>query len=186
VAARIVAALAILAVVALYLYWTARRLDRLHARIDAAGAALDSQLARRNSHVVEFCDAATLPAGVAEDLRVAVAAASFVPGLGHDREVVENGVTRALAIAVSASRRSFEAPSGAAIDLHDEALRASFARGFYNDAVRDALVIRDRRVVRWLGLAGRAPHPAYFEMFDEELPVAPHEMIARISLAPQA
>jgi hypothetical protein len=43
--------------------------------------------------------------------------------------------------------------------------------------VRDALVIRDRRVVRWLRLAGRAPHPAYFEMDDEELPVS------RISVA---
>jgi hypothetical protein len=54
------------------------------------------------------------------------------------------------------------------------------ARRFYNDTVRDALVVRDKRVVRWLGLAGHAPHPAYFEMDDEELP-AP-----QISLAWQA
>jgi hypothetical protein len=54
--------------------------------------------------------------------------------------------------------------------MHDEALRATFARRFHNDAVRDALVVRDRRLVRWLRLAGSAPHPAYFEMDDEELP----------------
>jgi hypothetical protein len=176
VLARIVAALAILAILALYLYWTARRLDRLHARADAAATALDSQLARRGVHVLEFCDAVALPSGVADQLRVAVAAASFVPGLGHDREVVENAVTHALTKAIDRSRPSFEAPSAAASGLHDEALRASFARGFYNDAVRDALVIRDRRLVRWLRLAGRAPHPAYFEMSDEELPAPPHEI----------
>jgi hypothetical protein len=172
VVARIVAAVAILAVVGLYLYWTARRLDRLHARVDAAAAALDAQLARRGSHVLEFCDAVRLPRGTVEELRVAVAAAGFVPGLGHDREVVENAVTHALARAVKASRRSFEDGSDAARGLHDEALRASFARGFYNATVRDALVVRDRRMVRWLRLAGRAPHPAYFEMDDQELPVS--------------
>ena len=65
--------------------------------------------------------------------------------------------------------RAHRAP---ATELHDEALRATFARRFYNDTVRDALVVRDRRVVRWLRLAGSAPHPAYFEMDDEELAVA--------------
>lgn len=174
--AKVVAFAAILAVVALYLFWTARRLDRLHARIDAAAAALDAQLSRRDAHVLEFCDTVTLPRGVAVELRAAVAAATAIRGLGHDREVVENAVTRALVRAVKASRRSFLDASSAATDLHDEALRASFARGFYNDAVRDALAIRDRRVVRWLRLAGRAPHPAYFEMFDEELPVTRHEI----------
>jgi len=179
VIAKIVAVLAILAVLALWLFWTARRLDRLHARIDAAAAALDAQLARRDAHVLEFCEAVTLPRGVDLQLRSAVAAADLVSGLGHDREVVENAVTHALAHAVRVSPRSFLEPSGAATDLHDEALRASFARGFYNDTVRDALVIRDRRMVRWLRLAGRAPHPAYFEMFDEELPVAPIPLAER-------
>jgi hypothetical protein len=177
---QIVATLAILAVVALYLYWTARRLDRLHGRVDAAAAALDAQLARRGTHVIEFCDAMTLPADTEAALRAAVDAAGTVAGLGHDREVVENAVTRELAAAVVTARRRFADPSPAASGLHDEALRASFARGFYNDTVRDALVIRDRRVVRWLRLAGRAPHPAYFEMDDEELPVA------RIPVAQQA
>jgi hypothetical protein len=66
------------------------------------------------------------------------------------------------------------------VDVHDDALRASIARRFYNDTVRDALVVRDRRVVRWLALAGHAPHPAYFEMDDEELPTP------GISVAPRA
>jgi hypothetical protein len=178
VVAEIVAALAIVAVMGLYLLWTAQRLDRLHARVDAAAAALDGQLSRRGASITSFSSAVRLADDVADELRSVAAAAAAVPGLGHDREVVENAVTHALARAVATSPRSFAAPSAAGTELHDEALRASFARGFYNDTVRDALVIRDRRLVRWLRLAGHAPHPAYFEMDDEELPVS------RISVAP--
>jgi hypothetical protein len=176
----IVAALAIVAVLARYLYWTASRLDRLHARVDAAGFALDEQLGRRGASVVFFSTAMPLNRDTAETLTRSAREAAAVPGLGHDREVVENAVTRALADAVATSLDCFTDPSPAAAELHDEALRASFARGFYNDTVRDALVIRDRRVVRWLRLSGHAPHPAYFEMDDEELPVS------RISVASQA
>ncbi|MCW2667162.1 MAG: hypothetical protein JWN57_2124, partial [Frankiales bacterium] len=38
---------ALVVVLALYVTWTAGRLDRLHARVDAAWAALDAQLVRR-------------------------------------------------------------------------------------------------------------------------------------------
>jgi hypothetical protein len=173
----VVAALGVVAYLVLYALWTARRLDRLHARVDAAAAALHAQLARRGSMATEFSVAAALKPQVAGSLEQAAAAVAGVPGLGHDREVVEGALTRALAAAVASSPASFADPSSEATEMHDEALRATFARRFYNDAVRDALVVRERRVVRWLRLAGRAPHPAYFEMDDVELPVA------RISVA---
>ena len=35
-----------------------------------------------------------------------------------------------------------------------------------NDAVRDTLGLRSRRLVRWLRLAGTAPMPTYFEIAD--------------------
>ena len=38
------------------------------------------------------------------------------------------------------------------------------ARSVHNDAVRDTLVLRSRRLVRWLHLAGTAPLPSYFEI----------------------
>lgn len=173
----IVAALAVVAYVVWYALWTARRLDRLHARVDAAAAALHAQLVRRSSMVAAFGVVVPLNPEIALALASAASEASVMPGLGHDREVVENAVTRALTRAVADSPESFAEPSNAATEMHDEALRASFARRFYNDTVRDALVVRDRRVVRWLRLAGRAPHPVYFEMDDEELPVS------RISVA---
>jgi hypothetical protein len=172
-----IAALGVLAVLSLYAWWTARRLDRLHARVDAAAAAFDEQLARRGAVVASFSSVMPLQPEVASAMKGAAADAATVTGLGHDREVVESAVTRALTRAVAASPAVFADPSAAATELHDEALRASFARRFYNDTVRDALVIRDRRVVRWLRLSGTAPHPAYFEMDDEELPVS------RISVA---
>jgi hypothetical protein len=173
----VVAALVVVVYLALYAVWTARRLDRLHARVDAAAAALQAQLIRRDSAARRFAADVPLPPAVADSLVAAALATESVSGLGHDREIAETVVTRALTQVISQSPHSFEAPTAAAAQLHDEALKASFARRFYNDTVRDALTVRDRRIVRWLRLAGHAPHPSYFEMDDEELP------LARISVA---
>lgn len=167
-----VAVLCIVAILGLYLLGMAQRLDRLHARVDAAGAAFDAQLRRRSAAAASFATAVPLDPALADSLRDAARDAQAVAGLGHDREVAEHGVTRALGWVVAKSPESLTGRSAAASELHDEALRATFARSFYNDTVRDALVVRDRRIVRWLRLAGHAPHPAYFEMDDEELPIA--------------
>lgn len=152
--------------------WHARRLDRLHARVDASAAALQAQLIRRSATATELSTAVPLPSDVAKTLESTAYHAAYLPGLGHDREVAETAVTRALELVVAKAPEVFAEPTEVAAQMHDEALRAAFARKFYNDAVRDALVVRDRRVVRWLRLAGHAPHPAYFEMDDEELPVS--------------
>jgi len=176
---RIVAVAAILAVVLLYLYFTAQRLDRLNQRVDAAAAALDSQLRRRSATAAVFAARVPLPPELALALSSAAADAAVVPGLRHDREAVENLLSRSLAQVAVAALDVFTAPTDAGTEMHDEALRATFARRFHNDAVRDALVVRDRRLVRWLHLAGSAPHPAYFEMDDEELPSPRFVLAAR-------
>jgi len=180
VAVRIVGIAALLSVVALYCYYTAQRLDRLHRRIDAAASALESQLRRRASAVADLVASGDLTARSAAKLQDLVAQTEPVAALTHDREVVENALSRALADLAERHPQVFLTPSLAAAEVHDEALRATIARRFYNDTVRDALVVRDKRVARWLGLAGRAPHPAYFEMDDEELPTP------KISVASQA
>jgi hypothetical protein len=173
----VVAALGVVAFLVLYATWTARRLDRLHARMDAAAAALVAQLVRRGATAEGFHATVALPAACAASLESAARDAVAASGVGHDREVVENALSRSLMRAVAEVPELAMDTSRALTDLHDEALRATFARRFYNDTVRDALVVRDRRVVRWLRLAGRAPHPAYFEMDDEEL------VVSRISVA---
>jgi hypothetical protein len=155
---------------ALYCYYTAKRLDRLHSRIDMAAAALDAQLRNRHASTQLFLDSGVIPEPDAGGVRIALAALNGATRLDHDREVAENALSRALAALAADRPQLFMAPGRPAAQVHDEALRAMIARRFYNDTVRDALVVRDRRVVRWLGLAGRAPHPAYFEMDDEELP----------------
>jgi hypothetical protein len=172
VAARIVATLAVLGVVMLYLVYTAQRLHMLHRRVDAAGAALDSQLQRRSAVAAVFATAVPLPPGTAIAIASCASEAAIRRGLGHDREVAENALSRALMEAAAAAPALFDAPAPVTVEMHDEALRATFARRFYNDTVRDALVVRDRPTVRWLRLAGSAPHPAYFEMDDDELPSA--------------
>jgi 8-oxo-dGTP pyrophosphatase MutT (NUDIX family) len=53
------------------------------------------------------------------------------------------------------------------------------ARRVHNDAVRDTLTLRSRRLVRWLRLAGTAPHPAYFEIVDVEHPDEPVAVSSR-------
>ena len=51
----------------------------------------------------------------------------------------------------------------------------------HNDAVRDTLALRSRRLVRWLRLAGTAPLPAYFEIAD----AAPERSAAAPRAAPR-
>jgi hypothetical protein len=164
-----VATLVILGAVAMlfvvYGYWTARRLDRLHARLDAASAALDAQLRTRAEAAARFVSRADLPRPVVAELAPAAANAAEAPGLGHDREVAENALSRALVDAAEAAPDAVKAEARG-LALVDAVTRASFARRFHNDAVRDVLVVRRRRIVRYLRLAGRAPLPTYFEMVE--------------------
>jgi hypothetical protein len=157
-----IAALAVVAFLALYAWWTARRLDRLHRRLDAAAAALDEQLVHR----AEAAAASGEPALAA----VALAAQATAGRLDAAREAAENALNDAILLSLAARG---PAPDERFAGLLDEAARAAFARRFFNDAVRDVLVVRDRRVVRWGHLAGRAPRPAYLELDDGLLPVVP-------------
>jgi hypothetical protein len=151
----IVGALAVLHVA--YATWTAKRLDRLHARVDAATMALDGQLRQRAAVALAFTG--TSRTAAARDAAAAAKATLAVDGLGHDREAVESALSRAL-----------QAVAGEAPDaLVDVTTRTSFARRFHNDAVRDALTLRRRRIVRWFRLAGTARLPSFFEMDDTAL-----------------
>jgi hypothetical protein len=159
---------AVVLLLVVYAFWAASRLDRLHARVDAAAAALDAQLRARADAAARCGTECQLPRHVAADLENAAAATVGVSGLGHDREEVENALSRALTDIDHAV-----AGSPAGFTLADAATRASFSRRFHNDAVRDVLVVRRRRVVRYLRLAGRAPLPSYFEMVEPAMSGTP-------------
>lgn len=156
---NVVAVVALVVAVASYLTWTAGRLDRLHARVDAAEAALDAQLVRRA--VAAEALPRSLVGEATDRLRVAAHAARDVEP--RAREAAENDLSRLL--------RQLglhpEAPEVA--ELAGAIARVGLARQFYNDAVRDTRSVRFKPVVRALRLAGRRPMPAYFEIDDTGL-----------------
>ncbi|MEV7617877.1 hypothetical protein [Streptomyces sp. NPDC089799] len=159
-----------LAVVGVYLSWTAGRLDRLHVRMDAARAALDAQLVRRASVAVEVATSGAMDP--ASSLVLYEAAHAARQAEEEQREVAESELSQALravfgdASQVEALR---EAPGGeqAAEELGAAVRRVPMARRFHNDAVRAARALRTHRKVRWFRLAGHAPFPLAFEMDDE-------------------
>jgi len=156
--------------VGLYLSWTAGRLDRLHARIDAARAALDAQLLRRASVAQELATAGVLDPAASIVLYESAHAARQAEA--EQREVAESELSQALRAVFSEGETVTavrEAPGGTAAigELTQAVRRVPMARRFHNDAVRAARLVREHRVVRWLRLAGHAPFPMAFEMDDE-------------------
>ena len=168
----LVVALLLVAAITVLCVARARRLDRLHRRTDAARAGLADALDRRSTAAVAVADALT---GAATELRTAAhgsldacRTALRRAGVGHDPcEVAENTLTRRLA---GVDRTSL--PAALAAELADAEQSVLIARRVHNDAVRDTLDLRSRRLVRWLRLAGTAPAPAYFEIADP-LPWSP-------------
>ncbi|MCA1712591.1 MAG: hypothetical protein LC789_13540 [Actinobacteria bacterium] len=151
---------AVLVLLAAYVTWTAGRLDRLHARVDAAWAALDAQLVRRAAAARALVPLVPDPA--AEPLDVAAHAA--LEAAEEGRETVENDLSRVLRSAVPLL------PPGADLEeLRTAASRVALARSFHNAAVKDTRTVRWRRVPRLLHLAGHRAMPTYFEIDDTAL-----------------
>lgn len=155
----IVAVVATVVAIATYITWTAGRLDRLHARVDAAEAALDAQLVRR------AVAAEALPRELAnsrtEEVRAAARLARSADPDG--REPAENDLSRVL------RHLGLDRDAPEVDELSMAATRVGLARQFYNDAVRDTRAVRFKPVVRLLHLAGRRPMPTYFEIDDTGL-----------------
>ena len=153
-------ALVLVVFTGVYSAWNAGRLDRLHKRLDAARVALDAQL-RERARIAALCGISNRGLRALERPEAAI-------DLSHERERVENSLSRAI-------REALEKPAELTPEhraqLVDAVTRTAFTRRFHNDAVRDALVLRRRRIVRFLHVAGHAPLPQYFEIDD----VAGHE-----------
>ena len=134
--------------VAVYITWTAGRLDRLHARVDAAWAALDAQLVRRSA----AARALGIPA-------VTAAADASLGAAPEERQEVENQLSRALRVAWPT------VPEGPARDeLEAAASRVALARSFHNGAVTNARGLRRNRLARLLHLAGHRAMPEFFDV----------------------
>jgi hypothetical protein len=164
-------------VLTMWVTFTLTRLDRLHARVDAAQAALDAQLVRRAAalqHVAERPDSGAPDERRPHYDKVAQEAlASRAADTG--REPVENAVGRAIAELLQ-----LPLPAEFSAELHEAAARVRIARRFYNDAVRDTRALRDRRLPRLFRMAGRRAMPEYFDI-DDSLPGAPRPHAAPVA-----
>lgn len=155
----------------------ANRLDRLHVRTDAAKAALFAALERRA--VVARAAAVLL-----DDQALLATAARAETAAASEREAAENDLGKLLGdLPVE------RLPGPLRAELTDAEQRVMLARRVHNDAVRDTLALRSRRLVRWLRLAGTAPVPGYFEIAEvsasadgpTELPLR-HRLAGRVVL----
>lgn len=153
----------VLVLLAVYVSWTAGRLDRLHARVDAAWAALDAALVRRAAAARSV--AAHLPPHAAETLALEHAVAAALEGGPVGREAVENDLSSVLraALPLLPERGSEQARSELAHALN----RVVLARSIHNGAVADTLVLRVKRVPRVLHLAGTRVLPRHFDIDDD-------------------
>jgi 8-oxo-dGTP pyrophosphatase MutT (NUDIX family) len=157
VAVAIAVLVAVLVLLAAWVYQTANRLDRLHVRYDLSWQALDAALARRA--VVARAVAVDAYGGAAEGKRLAALADAAERAPRHAREGCENELSAALAMV-----DPLTLPSALVAELADAEARVLLARRFHNDAVRDTLALRERPMVRLLRLGGTAPLPTYFEI----------------------
>ncbi|HUR51474.1 MAG TPA: NUDIX hydrolase [Mycobacteriales bacterium] len=152
----------IIVLLALYVTWTAGRLDRMHARVDAAWAALDAQLVRRAAAANALL--ALVPPGPEADGLHDRAAAALVAG-EQGRDVVENSLTRALRAAVPLLPAT-PAAEQALAELEAASSRVGLARSFHNSAVHATQGLRRRRMPRLLRLAGHRAMPVFFDVDD--------------------
>lgn len=162
--------LAVALILGSWLLRTASRLDRLHVRTDAAWSGLDAALARR-AVVARAVAASSLDDAGADAVRRAADRAEVA--LRGEREAAENELSRVLG-----DLDMNRLPVALAEELIDAQHRVVLARRVHNDAVRDTIALRRRRLVRWLKIAGTARQPEYFEIAEPEL-AEPAEPISR-------
>ncbi len=178
--------IAIVALVAWYLSYTAARLDRLHARVEGSLASLDAQIVRRAEMSLELANSSLLDP--ASSLLLAEAAAASLEasesaavhsevqeqGLAHPRSQVESELTHALRATltpdtvetITAGREESRADLER---LREAGQRVQLARRFHNDAVNDVRRVRSQPMVRLFRLAGRTSLPDLAQ-FDDDLP----------------
>ena len=171
----LVLAVVVAILLTMWVTFTLTRLDRLHARVDAAEAALDAQLVRRAAAVRHLADAPASRLTPAERAAYGTAAqrivahgAVDVPATSGRRQGVENAMGRAVTELLALPGPLDPAAEG---ELREAAARVLIARRFYNDAVRDTRALRGRRMPRLLHLAGHRAEPDFFDI-DDTLPPA--------------
>ena len=165
----IVIVIAVALFIGVYVSWRAGRIDRLHARVEMARAALDVTLLRRSSVALELATSGLLDPATSLLLASAVHGTKDITS--RPRDLAESDLTRALRAAFSQPdfRASINGKEGAdelLAEVEAAAHQVFLARKFYNDVVAATREARRRPLARILRLSGRARAPEFFEMDD--------------------
>lgn len=156
----VLGAVAIITLLSAYLGWTAHRVERVHVRARSAERALDAHLLRRAA-------AAAVVAESHDNVELYAAARLALDADPDEREQAENDLTRQLnAVPLAGADPAAKA-------LVATSRRVVLARQVHTDLVRDALIARERPLVRLLRMAKRYPRPQYFDIEDPSLPDLP-------------
>lgn len=165
----IVLVVAVVLVLGVYISWRAGRLDRLHARVEAARTALDLALERRSSAAADLASSGLLDPATSLLIAGAVQAVR-VPTDSRPRDLAESDLTRALRAAFSQPGFRDSLSSAGAEELADRVQAAAhqvfLARKFYNGAVASTREARRRPLARAFRLSGSAREPEFFEIDD--------------------
>jgi hypothetical protein len=171
----LIVAVVVAVLLTMWVTFTLTRLDRLHARLDAAQATMDAQLVRRAAALLNVAESAD--SGVPDDVRAPyhriATQALGTPAADAERQDAENAVGRAVAELAGLPQ---PLRPDAAAELQEAAARVLIARRFYNDAVRDTRALRARRMPRVFRMAGRREMPKFFDIDDtvpNRAPAAP-------------
>jgi hypothetical protein len=168
----LVVVLALLALLALVLTWSAGRLDHLHSRVERMAATLDAELLRRSAATLDLATSGVLDPATSMVLADAAHRARTAgPG---EREEAENALTEALLVAFAddSETHALERDAEAAARIAEVATasrRVQTARRLHNDTVAVTRVRRRAPFVRAFHLAGRAVVPEPSE-FDDRVP----------------
>ncbi|MEJ7629141.1 MAG: hypothetical protein WKF54_06060 [Nocardioidaceae bacterium] len=167
----IVSVVAAAVLVGLWCWWTAGRLDRMHLRVEAARASLQTQLQHRASVATELAIGALGDPASAVLLLETARAAREGEGEGAEQWIAESELTAVLR-ALDLPGRGDEPLVG---ELFDAARKAAMARRIHNDVAATTQQLHRRRRVRWFHLAGRAAVPAMID-FDDRGPLQGSDM----------
>lgn len=167
------AILVVLLALALWLSWTAHRLDRMHGRLDVARESLRTQLLHRSGTALELATSGALdPARSLLLVDVAHEARAAGP---EDLEGAESDLSQTLRAVFAdsdeiAHLRSAPDTGPLLDELAGDCRKVELARRFHNDLVTSSRMLRSRRRVRWLRLAGRAEEPSTVDLDDQPPP----------------
>ncbi|MEP7055674.1 MAG: hypothetical protein ABI912_10550 [Actinomycetota bacterium] len=165
---KVITAIAVLLLLTTYISWTASRLDRLTARVEAAWSSLDAQLVRRAAAAAQLAAYERRHGGLESDpLQIMEYAAMGARNASvAERQDAENDLTRGIRSALAIGALRGTRAGDLFVDLRDASTKVDFARQFYNDAVRDNGGLRRRWLCRLLCRFRRDPIRGYFEIAD--------------------